>query len=86
MSIMEVIGILAAPKRTSQSYPVVDLMQSAGTYANAMSEVVSSTNAKPVIRCENCEKSPEKILGNTRFAICSKCKTNLNLIVHYCSS
>lgn len=87
MSMKEVIAILAAPKGSSESHPVVDLMQSAGMpYANAMTEVISRVKAKPIIRCENCEKNPEEIFGSPRFSICSKCRSNLNLTVHYCSS
>lgn len=87
MSMLEVVAILAAPKGSSQSHPAVELMQTAGTtYANAMTETLSTMNAKPIIRCEHCEKSPEEVGDGPRFAMCSKCKANLDFVVHYCSS
>jgi len=40
---------------------------------------------KPLIRCENCDKSSEEVKGNVKFMVCSRCKGKLDFAVHYCS-
>lgn len=54
-------------------------------WARAWDKTVSELRVKPIIRCENCTKSPEEIGGNTVFMVCGACKNKLNFIVHYCS-
>lgn len=86
-SMVEVIAILAAPKGSSRSHPAVEMMDIAGPgFASSMTDIIADMSAKPIIRCENCEKSPEEIANSPRFAMCSVCKKNLNHVVHYCSS
>ena len=45
----------------------------------------SSQHDNPVIYCEKCAKTPEEIGGNLKFMVCSKCKSQLNIAVYYCS-
>ena len=50
MLMLEVMGIPAAPKESSKSHAVIDLMQSTGMdYANYITEVIFSMNTKPLI-------------------------------------
>lgn len=65
--------------------PVMDMMQSEPIFATAWSKTVSSTLSKPIMRCENCAKSPEMIGGDPKFMVCSICKSKLSFVVHYCS-
>jgi hypothetical protein len=37
------------------------------------------------LTCENCAKTPEKIGVNTKFLVCSVCKTKVGSAVYYCS-
>jgi hypothetical protein len=64
--------------------PVVNFMKSS-PLARAWSEAVSEMRDKPIIRCENCAKSPEEIGHNVKFMQCSVCKSKLDFTVHYCS-
>ena len=41
---------------------------------------------KPLIRCQNCTKTPEEVGENANFMICSNCKAKLNFPIHYCST
>jgi hypothetical protein len=40
---------------------------------------------KPLIRCEQCTKSPEDIGENIKFMVCSICRAKLDFAVYYCS-
>ena len=62
-----------------------DLMTSDGGMASAWAKTLASERDKPIIRCENCTKTPEEVEGNAKFMVCSKCKTQLDFVVHYCS-
>jgi hypothetical protein len=64
--------------------PVVNFMKSS-PLARAWSKAVSGMRDKPIIRCENCTKSPEEIGHNVKFMQCSVCKSKLDFAVHYCS-
>lgn len=64
--------------------PIRDLM-SKGVFVNSWAHALSVMRDKPIIRCENCTKSPEEIGGNAKFMVCSGCKSKLDFIVHYCS-
>lgn len=68
--------------------PVLDILKSQGLgYTKAIADTLSSMNlnSPPLIRCENCTKSTEEIDGHPKFSVCSKCKSSLNFIIHYCS-
>lgn len=65
--------------------PVIEMMQSEPLLARAMSKTLSSTLSKPIIRCENCTKSPEMLGDGAKFMVCSSCKSKLDFLVHYCS-
>ena len=65
--------------------PVTDFVDSDQIFARAWSKTVSSIRDKPLIRCENCTKSPEEIGRNVKFMLCSSCKSKLDFVIHYCS-
>jgi hypothetical protein len=65
--------------------PVVDMMKSDGLFASSWAKTLSSMLDKPVVRCENCAKSPEEIGDNAKLMACSNCKNKLNFAIHYCS-
>ncbi|KIK38432.1 hypothetical protein CY34DRAFT_25648 [Suillus luteus UH-Slu-Lm8-n1] len=56
-----------------------------GHVARCLAEVKTTFRDKPIIRCENCTKTPDDIGQNVRFMVCSVCKTKLKFEVHYCS-
>ena len=62
-----------------------DLMTSVGGMALAWAETLASERDKPIIRCENCTKTPKEVGGKAKFMVCSKCRTQLDFVVHYCS-
>jgi hypothetical protein len=64
---------------------VINILESDAGFARAWAESLSSMRDKPVIRCDNCTKSPEEVGGNVKFMLCSSCKSKLNFAVHYCS-
>ncbi|KAG1812917.1 uncharacterized protein BJ212DRAFT_439583 [Suillus subaureus] len=56
-----------------------------GYIARSLAGVKTTLRDKPLIRCENCTKTPEDIGQGVRFMVCSVCKTKLKFEVHYCS-
>lgn len=56
-----------------------------GYVARSLAQVKTSLRDKPLIRCENCTKTPEDIGQGVRFMVCSVCKAKLKFEVHYCS-
>lgn len=66
--------------------PIKTLMQEQPAYATALSSVLSTIADKPLIRCENCTKTPEEIGGGIHFMLCSVCNTKLQFKIHYCSA
>lgn len=65
--------------------PVKDFIKKRGPFARGMSKALADLREKPIIRCENCTKSPEEIGREVRFMMCSCCKSKLDFAVHYCS-
>jgi hypothetical protein len=65
---------------------VLHLMENTkGDVARCLAEVKTTLRDKPIIRCENCTKTPDEIGQDVRFMVCSVCKTKLKFEVHYCS-
>jgi hypothetical protein len=64
---------------------VHDFIEAEPFGALVWADMLTSTRDKPLIRCENCTKTPEEIGGNAKFMVCSKCKSKLNFFIHYCS-
>ncbi|KAG2365055.1 hypothetical protein BDR07DRAFT_1481910 [Suillus spraguei] len=65
---------------------VLDFMEGTKGYVTqAIAEVKTTLRDKPIIRCENCTKTPEDIAQGVRFMVCSVCKTKLKFEVNYCS-
>ncbi|KAG1881071.1 hypothetical protein F4604DRAFT_1578111 [Suillus subluteus] len=65
---------------------VLHIMENTEGYiARSLAEVKTTLRDKPLIRCENCMKTPEDIGQGVRFMVCSVCKTKLKFEVHYCS-
>ncbi|KAG1907964.1 uncharacterized protein F5891DRAFT_938647 [Suillus fuscotomentosus] len=56
-----------------------------GYVARAIAQVKTIFRDKPLVRCENCTKTPEEIGQGVRFMVCSVCKAKLNFEIHYCS-
>jgi hypothetical protein len=65
--------------------PVIDILKSSGVFASSLGKTLKGMAEKPLIRCENCIKSPEDIGGDIKFMLCSTCKAKLDFAVHYCS-
>ena len=65
--------------------PVIDFMKSDEIFARSWSKTVSGKRDKPLVRCENCTKSPEEIGCDVKFMLCSTCKSKLDFVIHYCS-
>ncbi|KAG2075628.1 hypothetical protein BDR04DRAFT_1149975 [Suillus decipiens] len=65
---------------------VLDFMENTQGYvAQAIAEFKTTLRDKPIIRCENCTKTPEDIGQGVCFMVCSVCKAKLKFEVHYCS-
>jgi hypothetical protein len=64
--------------------PVTEMMKSDPLFASGISKTLADVRDKPIIRCENCTKTPEEI-GSGKFMVCSSCKSKLDFIIHYCS-
>ncbi|KAG2107653.1 uncharacterized protein F5147DRAFT_753510 [Suillus discolor] len=65
---------------------VLYLMENTKGYvARALAQAKTTTRDKPLVRCENCTKTPEEIGQGVRFMVCSVCKAKLNFEIHYCS-
>ncbi|KAG2137598.1 uncharacterized protein EDB93DRAFT_1253605 [Suillus bovinus] len=83
-SALSIIGDIA--NRGEGMKGVLHLMENTEGYvARALAQVKTSFRDKPLIRCENCTKTPEDIGQGARFMVCSVCKTKLNFEIHYCS-
>ncbi|KAH7920637.1 hypothetical protein BV22DRAFT_1020841 [Leucogyrophana mollusca] len=67
--------------------PIVDAMESCrgSGLADGWPHIIENLRDKPIIRCENCEKSAEELGTGVRFMVCAICKTKMNLNIHYCS-
>ncbi|KAG1812941.1 uncharacterized protein BJ212DRAFT_1578623 [Suillus subaureus] len=65
---------------------VLHIMENTEGYvAETIAHVRTTLRDKPLIRCENCTKTPEDIGQGVCFMVCSVCKTKLKFEVHYCS-
>ena len=64
---------------------VTDFMTSDALGSRGAAEALSRMREKPLVRCENCTKSPEELGRNQKFMVCSICKSKLDFVVHYCS-
>ncbi|KAG1852603.1 hypothetical protein C8R48DRAFT_676109 [Suillus tomentosus] len=65
---------------------VLHLMENTKGYvARALAQAKTTFRDKPLVRCENCTKTPEEIGQGVRFMVCSVCKAKLNFEKHYCS-
>jgi hypothetical protein len=62
-----------------------NLLKSDAGMASAFAETLSSVRDKPLIRCQNCTKTPEEIGVHAKFMVCSNCKIKLDFVMHYCS-
>jgi hypothetical protein len=65
--------------------PVKELINSNRLAAFGWGSLTANMRDKLVIRCENCTKTPEEIQGNSKFMVCSGCKSKLAFTIHYCS-
>ncbi|OJA10255.1 hypothetical protein AZE42_10430 [Rhizopogon vesiculosus] len=54
-------------------------------FSAALAVTKMTCRDKPLIRCNNCTKTPEEIELGVRFMVCSTCKSKLAFEVHYCS-
>ncbi|KAG1779881.1 hypothetical protein EV702DRAFT_1178145 [Suillus placidus] len=83
-SALSIVGDIA--NRSEGMKEVLHVMENTEGYvARSLAQVKSTFRDKPLIRCENCTKTPEDIGQGVRFMACSVCKTKLNFKVHYCS-
>ncbi|KAH7928127.1 hypothetical protein BV22DRAFT_1005538 [Leucogyrophana mollusca] len=64
---------------------VLKVMDEDGAIADGFAKAMQSMRDKPIIRCENCERSADELGPDTRFMVCSTCKTKLDFSLHYCS-
>ncbi|KAG1737183.1 hypothetical protein EDB19DRAFT_1637176 [Suillus lakei] len=65
---------------------VLHVMENTEEYiTRSVAQLKTTLRDKPLIRCENCTKTPEDIGQGVRFMVCSVCKTKHNFKVHYCS-
>lgn len=65
---------------------VLNIVDNTGAdFAHSLAQAKTTLRDKPLIRCENCTKTPEDIGEGVRFMVCSTCKTKLKFQVHYCS-
>ncbi|KAG2110270.1 uncharacterized protein F5147DRAFT_689867 [Suillus discolor] len=65
---------------------VLNIVENTGTYfAHSLALAKATLRDKPLVRCENCTKTPEDIGQGVRFMVCSTCKSKLKFEVHYCS-
>ncbi|RDB20676.1 hypothetical protein Hypma_012263 [Hypsizygus marmoreus] len=65
--------------------PVREVMNDEPILASALGKALAIANYKPIVRCENCTKTPDMIEGNPKFKLCSVCKSKLDFTIHYCS-
>jgi hypothetical protein len=79
MSLMDDLG-----HGSPGAYPVVHIMKTNLLFAS-WAKTASGLLDEPIIRCENCAKSPEEIGVEAKFMMCSSCRSKLDFVVHYCS-
>lgn len=65
--------------------PVIKIMKTDMNFASSMAKTLTAMRDKPLIRCENCDKTSKDGGVDVRFMVCSGCRTKLNFSVHYCS-
>ncbi|GBE77590.1 hypothetical protein SCP_0104700 [Sparassis crispa] len=65
--------------------PVLNLVKRDTVNARGMAKTFTTLRDKPLTHCENCGKSPEDFGRDTRFMVCSTCKSKLHFSIHYCS-
>lgn len=83
-SMFSIIGDIT--NRSEGMKGVLHVMENTEGYiARSLAQVKTTFRDKPLIRCDNCTKTPEDIGQGVRFMVCSACKTKLNFEVHYCS-
>ncbi|KAG1774140.1 hypothetical protein EV702DRAFT_1180918 [Suillus placidus] len=83
-SALSIVGDIT--NRSEGMKGVLHIMENTEGYvARSLAQAKSTFRDKPLIRCENCTKTPEDIGQGVRFMVCSVCKTKLNFEVHYCS-
>jgi hypothetical protein len=61
--------------------PVTDFMTADSSLADFLSKAISNVRDKPIIRYENCTKTPEEIGNGTKFMLCSVCKSKLDSLL-----
>jgi hypothetical protein len=65
---------------------VLDIVENSdGAFSRSLAYAKTTLRDKPLVRCENCTKTPEEIEPGIRFMVCSTCKSKLKFEVHYCS-
>ncbi|KAG2345776.1 hypothetical protein BDR05DRAFT_974746 [Suillus weaverae] len=83
-SALSIVGDIT--NRSEGMKGVLHIMENTEGYvARSLAQAKSTFRDKPLIRCENCTKTPEDIGQGVRFMVCSVCKTKLSFEVHYCS-
>jgi hypothetical protein len=65
--------------------PVMNIIEQGGIFIRSLPNLVAGMRDKPIIRCQNCTKSPKEIGGGVKFMVCGACRSNLKFSVHYCS-
>ncbi|KAH7903472.1 hypothetical protein BJ138DRAFT_1020581 [Hygrophoropsis aurantiaca] len=64
---------------------VLNIMDQDPAFANGFARTLRNKRDKPIIRCENCEKSASELGSDASFMVCSICKAKLKFSLHYCS-
>lgn len=65
---------------------ILDTVENTGAFfAHSLALAKTTLRNKPLLRCENCTKTPEEIGQGARFMVCGGCKSKLKLSVRYCS-
>jgi hypothetical protein len=65
--------------------PVKGVLESDDCCVRGIGKALASMRDKPIIRCENCTKTPEEVQGSGKFMVCSSCRSKLDFTIHYCS-
>ncbi|KAG1734548.1 hypothetical protein EDD22DRAFT_787874 [Suillus occidentalis] len=83
-SVLSIVGDIT--NRSAGMKGVLHVMENTEGYiARSLAHAKTTFRDKPLIRCDNCTKTPEDIGQGVRFMVCSVCKAKLNFEVHYCS-
>ncbi|KAH7912342.1 hypothetical protein BJ138DRAFT_1083873 [Hygrophoropsis aurantiaca] len=64
---------------------ILNVMEQDLSIADGFAHALKTKRDKPIIRCENCEKSASELGSDARFMVCSTCKAKLKFSLHYCS-